>query len=52
LRYILRAQVYNDELTRRETEKLTQRLNRLTWLIAVLTVLSVGLAAWTVLFGG
>jgi hypothetical protein len=66
LQWLERAQVYADELTRRETarqgermEGLTRSLNRLTQWIVVLTVIvvvatlvGVGLTAWTVLSGG
>jgi hypothetical protein len=56
LRYVARAQVYADELLRRETirqgkrmEALTTSLNRLTWVITVATIIGVLLAAWSVL---
>jgi hypothetical protein len=62
---LVRAQVYTDELSRREAvrqgermETLTKSLNRLTWwivgltvLIAIATVIGVGLTAWA-LFSG
>jgi hypothetical protein len=58
MRYVARAQVYTDELVRRETVRLTKSLNRLTgWivaltvLIAIATIIGVGLSAWTLLSG-
>jgi hypothetical protein len=65
MRYVARAQVYTDELVRRETvrqgeriEALTRSLNKLTWwivaltvLIAIATLIGVGLTAWTLLSG-
>jgi hypothetical protein len=65
MRYVARAQVYADELVRRETvrqgermEALTKSLNNLTWwivaltvLIAIATLVGVGLTAWTLLSG-
>lgn len=51
LRYILRAQVHSDELTRRETAKLTKRLNFLTWVLAGLTVAGVIITALTFIYG-
>jgi hypothetical protein len=66
LQWLERAQVYADELARREMvrqgermEALTRSLNRLTWWIVVLTVLiaiatlvGVGLTAAALLLGG
>ena len=46
-----RAQVYADELTRRETERLTKSLNRLTLIIVVATIIGVALTAWSLLSG-
>jgi hypothetical protein len=58
MRYVARAQVYADELVRRETirqgkrmEALTTSLNRLTWVITVATIIGVLLTAWAVLSG-
>jgi hypothetical protein len=58
MRYVARAQVYADELVRRETirqgkrmEALTMSLNRLTWVITVATIIGVLLTAWAVLSG-
>jgi len=54
-----RAQVYADELARREAvrqgermEALTRSINRLTVFIAIATFVGVGLAVWTLLSGG
>jgi hypothetical protein len=56
MRYVARAQVYADELVRRETarqgermEELTRSLNRLTWVITIATLVGVILTAWTLL---
>lgn len=56
--YLRLAQMYLDELRRRETvdqgermEALNRSLNRLTWVITVATILGVGLTAWAVLSG-
>ena len=63
--YLRLAQIYLDELRRRETlrqgermERLTKSLNSLTWWIVVLTVViavatlvSVALTAWSFLSG-
>jgi hypothetical protein len=49
--WLERAQVYRDELTRRETVRLTKSLNRLTWAIAIATFIGVALTAWTLLSG-
>jgi hypothetical protein len=63
MRYVARAQVYTDELVRRETvrqgermEALTRSLNKLTWwivaltvLIAIATIIGVALTALTLL---
>jgi hypothetical protein len=46
-----RAQVYRDELARRETVHLTKSLNRLTWFIAGATIIGVALTALTLLSG-
>jgi hypothetical protein len=58
MRYVARAQVYTDELRRREAvrqgermEALTKSLNRLTWFITVATIIGVALTAWAVLSG-
>jgi hypothetical protein len=65
MRYVARAQVYADELVRRETvrqgermEALTTSLNRLTWwivgltvIIAIATLFGVGIALATFLAG-
>ena len=56
--WLERAQVYADELARRETvrqgermEALTRSLNRLTWAIAIVTIVGVCLTAWALLSG-
>jgi hypothetical protein len=58
LQWLERAQVYRDELARREMVRLTRSLNRLTWwivaltvLIAIATLFGVGLTASTVFSG-
>jgi hypothetical protein len=51
LQWLERAQVYRDELTRRETVRLTKSLNLLTLVITVATIIGVALTAWTVFFG-
>jgi CHASE3 domain sensor protein len=58
LQWLERAQVYRDELTRRETVRLTKSLNRLTkwivWLTVIITIatlVGVGLTLWTLLSG-
>jgi hypothetical protein len=44
LRYVLRAQVYNDELTRRVNERLTKWIIWLTVIITIATIVGVFLA--------
>ena len=51
MQWLGRAQVYADELARRDTERLTKSLNRLTLVITVATLVGVGLTAWTVFSG-
>ena len=51
LQWLERAQVYRDELARRETVRLTKSLNRLTWVITVATIIGVGITVWTAFFG-
>jgi hypothetical protein len=51
LLWLERAQVYRDELARRETVRLTKSLNRLTWVITVATIIVMALTAWTVIYG-
>jgi hypothetical protein len=51
LQWLERAQVYRDELTRRETVRLTKSLNRLTWAIAIATFIGIALTAWSVFSG-
>lgn len=59
LQWLERAQVYRDELARREMVRLTESLNRLTkrivWLtviIAIATLIGLGLTASALLSGG
>ncbi len=50
-----RAPYYNvflNELSRREMVALTKSINRLTWVIAIATLIGVGLTAWAVISGG
>jgi hypothetical protein len=49
--WLERAQVYRDELARRETVRLTKSLNRLTWFITGATIIGVALTALTLLSG-
>ncbi len=58
MRYVAHAQVYTDELVRRETvrqgermEALTRSITYLTWAITIATIIGVALTAWTLLSG-
>jgi len=40
---------FRDEISRRQTERQTDTIRRLTWVVTGLTVANVGLVAWEVL---
>ena len=56
MRYLARAQIYADELMRRETVRLGERMEKLSVVLAVLviiaTIMSVILSTLTLILGG